>query len=339
MSVLLESKEILTCVQQSRAISWDAVAYHAAKTGNLNILKLLSIEKEKIYVQQTCFEYACATGHKHIVNFFLDHLKQFQSYPQIYEKLIKIFSRRGFFGASKGGHLEIVQVIVEKYTPSRDDVKVAWECACSQCSWDVIFYLKEKFDISHQSNRGLYEACRGGHQKLVNWLIENGESDWYSGLRGACESGSVSLIQFMIERGATNIREGFEITCQTEHEEACKYLFEALHRVTPSGIRCLSYTRSVEIKKLLIECDETYAISIRVSDICPLLNEGVSLQKLLSYQNPHVIKQVVGLAEKLIQVVQLSLRGIVCADLINVLKRFIGYDVNAQVIEAVISGL
>ena len=333
MFALLQSKQIMSHIQEAGAISWHSVMYNAAATGDLETLKLLSVQNETSVNQASCFEYACATGHKNIVNFFLEHLKQFQLYPQTYQKLINLFCSRGFVSACQGGHLDIVQVMVENYEPSPDHINRALKAACSSCVWDVIFYLKEKFGIN-QFNE-LFEACRGKHRKLVDWLIENGAYDWNRGLMGACESGDMSLMKLMIERGATNIDHGLARACEMGHVEQSKYLLEALHRVLPVPRLYFNYIHNVEIKKLLIECDEASVLPVRQLDICPLLNQGISLQKLLLYPNPNITTQIADLAARLLQVVQVSLQGMLCSDLVNVLKIFIGYDVNAQVMETI----
>ena len=241
------------------------------------------------------------------------------------------YCHHGLLCASRGGHLDIVQMIVEHHEPSEESAHLALRSACNGCAWDVIFYLKEKFKIT-QIN-GLQQACRGRHRKLVDWLIENGDNNWDDGLFGACESGDVSLIQLMIDRGATSTDRTFNVTCERGNVEACKYLLQRGYNIVPGCY--VQDIESVEMKKLLIDYDEGHMMHILASDICTLLNAGVSLQKLLRYENPDQTTYVVGLANNLLQVIQLSLQGTVCTDLVNALKLFIGYDVNMQVMEAI----
>ena len=142
MSDLLESKQIIKHIQQSGAVLWDSVLQNASKTGDLDTLQLLSIQNKRTSLQVSCFGLACANGHKNIVNFFLEHLKQFQLYPQTHQTLIHSFCQRGLISASEGGHLDVVQMVIDYYEPSPDHVCAAWEKACFTCSWDVIFYLE-----------------------------------------------------------------------------------------------------------------------------------------------------------------------------------------------------
>ena len=330
MSILLKCEQILKYINESEDIVWSQVIDCASMMGDLNALKLLSIQNRKTDIQMACFATACKYGHKHIVNFFFEHLKQFRRYRQPYKKLVKKYCRDSFTSASKGGHLDIVKMIHNKYHPNTQDVDYAIRGACLICSWDVIFYLKKKFNI--KLIRALRQACQGRHRKLVDWLMENGDDDWDAGLMGACEPGDVYLIQVMIERGATNIRCGFQQICYKGHVEATKYFLESL--CMEPTVTEFDLLRGVQVQKLFMDYDETHAISICESDICPLLNEGVSSQTLLRYGNPKRTIRIVNLANKLLQVVQLSLRGLLCSDLVNLLKSFIGYDVNEQVIES-----
>jgi ankyrin repeat protein len=50
--------------------------------------------------------------------------------------------------------------------------------------------------------RPLFYACRGGHKKIVELMIENGAYYWNEGLEGACKGGHQKLVEFMIKKGA-----------------------------------------------------------------------------------------------------------------------------------------
>lgn len=333
MSALLESKQILHYVHASGAISWDTVLYHASKLGDLDTLIRLSIHNQRLSIQQSCFGYACEYGHIHIIDFFLDHAKQLQFDQESYMYSLRYYCEFGLLSASRGGHLDIVQMLIQKCQPGPDTLNSAFKEACSSCSWDVILYLKENFQMVRIS--ALHQACKGGHRKLVDWLIEHGDHDWDSGLMGACESGDISLIQLMMERGATNICAGFDVVCDRGHVEASKYF---LHTGCAS-VDEIAYFWDIDasVKKILIEYDVQHVVEIYVIDICPLLNKGVSLEKLLEYPDPvpQATKCIVGLAEKLLQVVHSSLQDTLCSDLVNVLKLFIGYDLNENMAEVV----
>ena len=339
MSILVGSPQILSYVEQSGAITWGTAMSHAAMMGDLDALKLLSVQNTHTSVQTACFAKACEYGHRHIVIFFLDHIKQFQIDQQSYDILRKDYCQVGFLAASKGGHLDIVQLILEHHKPSAIDVQSSVEAACSTCSWDVIFYSKERFNISRI--RALQNACEGRHRKLVDWLIEQGDDSWGGGVMGACISGDVPLIQLMIKHGATNTLYGvtsvlyraFDKASQKGHLEACKYLLES-GSIKFNEISFFSQC-DAKIKKLLISYDDRRIVPVYAADICPLLNEGVSLDILLKYRYPETTTRIVDLAKQLLEVVQLSLRGVLCSDLLTTLQTVIGYDVNEQVIQSI----
>ncbi len=78
---------------------------------------------------------------------------------------------RGLYGACRGGHINIVNFLIEKRV--------------DEWSW------------------GLYGACKGGHMDIVKLMIEKGASDWCWGLWGACGGGHIDIVKLMIEKGAT----------------------------------------------------------------------------------------------------------------------------------------
>jgi len=74
----------------------------------------------------------------------------------------------GLYGACLGGHLDIINMMLQKGA-------------------DV--------------NYGLYGACLGGHLDLVNMMLQKGaDVNW--GLQGACLGGHLDLIKLMLEIGA-----------------------------------------------------------------------------------------------------------------------------------------
>ncbi len=75
------------------------------------------------------------------------------------------------YGACLGGHMEIVNFMIEKGADN----------------W----------------NGGLYEACLGGHMEIVKLMIEKGADDSNREFHEACIGGHMEIAKFMIEKGAT----------------------------------------------------------------------------------------------------------------------------------------
>jgi ankyrin repeat protein len=76
-------------------------------------------------------------------------------------------------GACEGGHLPIVQLMIDK--------DAVW--------WDG----------------GLESACRGGHISIAQLMIEKGACMWNVGLESARKGGHLDLVLLMIQKGATNL--------------------------------------------------------------------------------------------------------------------------------------
>ena len=88
------------------------------------------------------------------------------------KKLIKInlYWNYGLYGACRGGHMDIVKLLIEKGAGN-------WNC-------------------------GLSGACSGGNIDIVNFMIEKGASSWNWGLRTACETYHLDIVKLMIKKGA-----------------------------------------------------------------------------------------------------------------------------------------
>lgn len=75
----------------------------------------------------------------------------------------------GFYGACKGGHVDLIKIFIEMGV---DD-------------WD----------------KGLFYACIGGHPKAINIMIEKGAKSLESAFYGACYGGNVDIINIIIKMG------------------------------------------------------------------------------------------------------------------------------------------
>ncbi len=116
-------------------------------------------------------------------------------------KYIEIFNDNlnwnyGLSGACRGGHLNIINVMIEKGASNWD-----WglNSACKEGNFDLINLMIKK--SADNWNYGLSGACEGGHLNIVNLMIEKGASNWDWGLYGACKGGHLNIIKLMIEKG------------------------------------------------------------------------------------------------------------------------------------------
>ena len=116
----------------------------------------------------------------------------------------------GLFEACRGGHLNIVNLMIEK---GADNWNHGLRGACQNGHLNIINYMIDKGAYSW--NYGLYGACLGGHLNIVNLMIEKGADAWNDGLQGACQNGNLNRLQgarkpyntnimnLMIKKGAT----------------------------------------------------------------------------------------------------------------------------------------
>ncbi len=91
----------------------------------------------------------------------------------------------GLYGACEGGHLEIVNLMLQK--------------GANDC------------------NYGLCGACEGGHLDIINTMIEKGANDWDSGLLKACKGGHLEIVNLMLKKGADKLSDGLGEACLGGH--------------------------------------------------------------------------------------------------------------------------
>ncbi len=101
------------------------------------------------------------------------------------------------YGACKGGHMNIVKLMIEKGAYEWD-----WGLygACLASNESIVKLMIEKG--ANEWNWGLHNACKGGYESLVKLMIEKGANDWNMGLYGAYLGGHESIVKLMIEKGA-----------------------------------------------------------------------------------------------------------------------------------------
>jgi hypothetical protein len=104
----------------------------------------------------------------------------------------------GLFSACSGGHLDLVNLMIEK---GADDWDWGLGGACRGGLLDLVNLMMEKGGTDW--TWGLRCACSGGHLDLGNLMIEKGATDWNWALFHACLGGHPDLVNLMISKGAT----------------------------------------------------------------------------------------------------------------------------------------
>lgn len=71
----------------------------------------------------------------------------------------------GFLGACKGGHLEMVQLIMKNKNVNEDTLNEGLEYACKKGYVNLVKFL---ITIgANNYNHGLISACIGGHKEII----------------------------------------------------------------------------------------------------------------------------------------------------------------------------
>jgi len=114
------------------------------------------------------------------------------------EKLDTIDLFHGFCDACRGGHIEIIELLIS------DDVNDWNKGLGFACLYDrvaVVHFFIEKG--ANDWNNGLNNACRGDHVDIINLMIEKGANDWYMALFFSIMYGrNYDIHMLMIKKGA-----------------------------------------------------------------------------------------------------------------------------------------
>jgi len=107
-------------------------------------------------------------------------------------------------------------------------------------------------------NDSLYNACKGGHKELAQWLIDTkGATDFDWALSGACFGGHKELVQWLIDtKGATNFDWALRGACWGGHKELAQWLIDA--KGATDFYRALHDARLGGHKELVQWLRETY---------------------------------------------------------------------------------
>ena len=108
--------------------------------------------------------------------------------------------RRRLQEACQGGHLDVVQLLMEK---GATDWNWGLVCACRGGHVEIVKLMID--NGANNWNWGMGEACYGGHLGMVHLMIEKGATTWSWGLAGACFGGHVDIAAWMIDQGARDL--------------------------------------------------------------------------------------------------------------------------------------
>ena len=154
------------------------------------------------------------------------------------------YSRIAFLGACEGGCIDIIEGIIQIMKNHKD----------------IMSY--NEFTIKKYRDSGLFYACKGGHQVIIDKIIKLGSKNWDYALSGACEGGHMNLIEVMIKKFIKYCKNN-EI--KVKFDEAFIYAIEGKHgnafdKILPLVIE---YNNAPDWEKFLCiacEIDNNYAV-------------------------------------------------------------------------------
>lgn len=133
-------------------------------------------------------------------------------------KNIPIFTvggNNGFIRACRGNHLEIINFLLSK---GANDGQGGINAACKGGHLDLTKYLRKIFPFPLCSLKPAFPfACRSGNMTLVLWIMHKTRVNVNFGLRGAVMGGHETLIDFLLEKGADDYSNAFLEACSGGH--------------------------------------------------------------------------------------------------------------------------
>lgn len=188
---------------------------HAAKCGNLEVLKLLGI----VYgIDVHCISAAAAQGHIHILQYYRSYWNdnsphgsdRFRRYSIWHEKDDKVW-----YKAAKNGRLDVLQWV---------HANVGFDNRCSR--WPP----RPRSVGSHDEDSGLLvQACRSGRKDLVKWLLDQGceDTDKMFATAGAAKGGHLELLKWLYEELHFEISPmAFYYAVKRQHDDVVTWIME-----------------------------------------------------------------------------------------------------------------
>ena len=103
---------------------------------------------------------------------------------------------RGLLYAALGGHMNIVQLMLDK---GATDYDRALARAAEGGHMDIVQLMLDK---GADPNWGIARAAEGGHMDIVQLMLDKGATDYNKGLSGAASGGHMDIVQLMLKKGA-----------------------------------------------------------------------------------------------------------------------------------------
>lgn len=168
----------------------------------------------------------CLNGHFHIIEFIFTEVSTFVDSICAYDDMKHkgIVPVMSFFNACAGGHLDIANFLLEtkRMTFNGFDNKcAAFEYACKYGRLNIVKFLVDCnnicgncfFDPSDNGNQPFVDACGGGHEDIVRYLLNIRAQQLYGNIRAnsmnnlafrmACANGHENIARMLLSLNDT----------------------------------------------------------------------------------------------------------------------------------------
>ena len=218
-----------------------SAAFGAAAGGHTELAELLV---KKGASKLNVLEGAALGKQMTVIETTLDQLKNEPNYNSKRHKKAASYILRG---AAEGGHMDLVEKMLEE---GAEPTK-GFEGAAEGGQLEIAQLLLRKGAYMHDS---IKLAAKGGHIELVKLILDNSknfELDVSDGLHSAAEGGHMDIIKLLLDKGG-NPNDALESTARNGHIDILKLLLN--EGANPAGaLRQAAYGGHIEIVQMMLE--------------------------------------------------------------------------------------
>jgi hypothetical protein len=209
----------------------------ASREGDLDLMRLFINRGAMEW--DTALEVASQTGKKDVVFFLTDCIETY---------CIAFGFNSGLYGASAGGHDDLIRYFIDK---GAEDFDGALSAAAAYNNHRVVQMLISYGACEWES--GLLGATQGGHQEMVEFFINKGATNFDEGLEDAAEYGHKHLVELFIGYGADDWDMGMLSATYGEHIDLINFFIEKGATDFEQARVCAIHTGNPEIVNLFEE--------------------------------------------------------------------------------------
>lgn len=230
---------------------WNDCEYEAGEGGNMEIARLVS--EEHHFNDETLFG-ACIGKHFDIVKYLLEDTHKTNNIEDIAATILssacqggsmkiiilvmtylpgEIDWREGLCGACRGGHIDVIKIMMEKHNGSLVD---AMNSVCGSGNVESMKFVLERFrreSTAADWTGWLMAACRNENSDMIEFIFDNIQDDskirWNSVLSEARNNPDVELIRKLINKGAVVDRGNLYFACEAGYLDIVDLMLDSLH--------------------------------------------------------------------------------------------------------------